>query len=67
MSRKFTDPTPKREWVKVGDECESQMGMKGKVQRILKRTHGLHSARVLWENGYSGVVTITTIRRVRTS
>jgi len=60
--RVFSNPTPRGEWVHEGDECISQMGMRGKVLRVRElRSHT--QATVQWENGYVGRVTITNLRK----
>jgi hypothetical protein len=58
-------PTPQRDWVKVGDSCVSPAGMRGKVLRVSAPQTGLPSATVQWENGHTGRLTITNLRRAR--
>lgn len=58
-------PTPKAEWVKVGDDCVSILsGMKGTVVKVRKlQSHTTCTVR--WSNGFTGRnVTITNLRRV---
>jgi hypothetical protein len=58
----FTAPTPKRDWVKAGDTCESQMGMRGEVL-LVRELSSLPYAKIRWENGHVSRETITTVRK----
>lgn len=60
--RMHSHPTPRKEWVKAGDECESPTGARGKVLRVLAFLSG-PLAQVQWENGHVGRVTITQLRK----
>lgn len=57
-------PTPRAEWVKVGDRCMSPTGATGTVLRIIN-SGSLPQARVLWDvTRHSGRVTITLLVRL---
>lgn len=56
-------PTPRRDWVKIGDRCESFAGMFGTVRRIVD-PGSVPYAVVKWDSGAEGRHTISTIRRV---
>jgi len=56
---------PSSDWVKKGDTCHHVGAtMKGVVKKILKRSHGLHTAVVEWESGSTGHHTISTLVKV---
>lgn len=56
--------THRAEWVRAGDTCESPVGMRGLVLRIVPTAGGLASVKVKWENGHTGRTTITLLRKV---
>jgi hypothetical protein len=57
-------PTPKRNWVRVGDRCTAGGTMPGTVVRIIRRSDGLPTAVVRWASGSTGRHTITTLFRI---
>lgn len=57
-------PTPKAEWVKIGDCVTAGRGMNGNVIKIIARNNGLPTVVVLWSSGSTGRHTITTLHRV---
>jgi len=66
MKAKLESPTPKKDWVKVGDRCRVVGGgqMEGVVKRIVP-TSSTPYAVVTWSYGGSnGRHTITTLRKV---
>jgi hypothetical protein len=58
-------PTPRRDWVVVGDRCISAGSMEGVV---LARTGNGTPPTVLvkWSNGHEGRITITQVRKLPT-
>jgi hypothetical protein len=61
MALLFTEPTKRKDWVKAGDDCVSQAGMRGTVLRVIT-TSSLPVAVVRWDNGQTGRHSITTLR-----
>ena len=58
-------PTPRGQWVKVGDRCVSPEGWVGKVLRVIGDPPRIPTAKVQWEqNGHVGYVTITNLKRL---
>lgn len=62
-TRENWKPTPKAEWPGAGDAVVSSGGMKGTVVRV-KETGSVPYARVKWENGHEGTITITQVRKL---
>jgi hypothetical protein len=61
-------PTPQRDWVVAGDECVSPAGMRGVVLNVTApKGRLLPSVTVRWENGHTGRLTITNVRKVQSS
>ena len=59
----MSGPTPRAEWVTVGDRCISQAGMTGVVLKVIP-IRSLVDVRVRWENGHVGRVRITAVRKI---
>ncbi len=66
MNSRLESPTPKKDWVKVGDHCRVIGGglMQGVVKKIVT-TRSVPYAVVAWSSGSgNGRHTITTLRKV---